>query len=96
MRELFNFKKKNFAVYGLGKTGKSAINFLKKNKANDIYKWDDYSEKFDKKLKNNFQTNLNIADYIIVSPGINIYKSQFKKLLIKNKKKIITDLDLFF
>ena len=41
MRESFNFKNKSFAVYGLGLTGKSTINFLKKNKANQIFKWDD-------------------------------------------------------
>ena len=35
-------------------------------------------------------------DYIVVSPGINIKKSTFRRLLYKNKKKIITDLDLFF
>ena len=42
MRELFNFKDKKFAVYGLGLTGKSQVSFLKKNKANKIYTWDDY------------------------------------------------------
>ena len=31
-----------------------------------------------------------------MSPGINILKSKFKKILLKNNKKIITDLDLFF
>ena len=35
-------------------------------------------------------------DYIIISPGINIQKSNFKSLLLRNKKKIITDLDLFY
>ena len=37
-----------------------------------------------------------MVDYIVISPGINLYRSKFKKLLLKNKKKIITDLDLFF
>ena len=32
MREPFNFKDKSFAVYGLGLTGKSVVNFLKKIK----------------------------------------------------------------
>ena len=32
----------------------------------------------------------------MVSPGINIQKSKFKNLLLKNNKRIITDLDLFF
>ena len=30
--------------------------------------------------------DLNIADYIVISPGINIKKSKFKNLLLKNKK----------
>ena len=95
MRRTFNFKDKSFAVYGLGITGKSVLKFLKKNKANEILAWDDRLTKNNKKLKR-FKVNLNIVDYIIVSPGINIKKSRFKKLLFKNKKKIITDLDLFF
>ena len=95
MQRTFNFKDKSFAVYGLGITGKSVLKFLKKNKANEILAWDDRLTKNNKKLKR-FKVNLNIVDYIIVSPGINIKKSRFKKLLFKNKKKIITDLDLFF
>ena len=96
MRESINFKKKSFAVYGLGLTGKSVVNFLKENKAYQIYTWDDYLTKSNQKLKNKFKINLNSVDYIIVSPGINIQKSKFKTLLFRNKKKIITDLDLFF
>ena len=45
MQRLFNFKNKSFAVYGLGLTGKSVVKFLKKNKANKIFIWDDYSIK---------------------------------------------------
>ena len=96
MRESFNFKDKKFAVYGLGLTGKSTVNFLKKNEAYKIFTWDDYLNKYNLKLKKKFKKNLNIVDFIIVSPGISINKSIFKRLLIKNKKKIITDLDLFF
>ena len=33
--------------------------------------------------------DLNIADYIVISPGINIKKSKFKNLLLKNKKKLL-------
>ena len=45
MQRSFNFKEKRFAVYGLGLTGKSVVKFLKKNKANKIFIWDDYSIK---------------------------------------------------
>tara|TARA_Y100000816_G_scaffold217573_1_gene162689 strand:- start:227 stop:1498 length:1272 start_codon:yes stop_codon:yes gene_type:complete len=95
MRNTFKFKDKSFAVYGLGITGKSVLKFLKKNKVNKILDWDDRLFKNNEKFKR-FKVNLNIVDYIIVSPGINIKKSRFNKLLFKNKKKIITDLDLFF
>ncbi len=96
MRESFNFKNKSFAVYGLGLTGKSTINFLKKNKANQIFKWDDKLLKSNFNLKNKFKKNLDLVNYIVISPGINVKRSEFKKILFKNKKKIITDLDLFF
>ena len=96
MRLSFNLKDKTFAVYGLGLTGKSVVNFLKKNKVNKIFTWDDYLTRSNLKLKNRFKVLLNAVDYIVLSPGINIKKSKFKKTLTKNKKKIITDLDLFF
>lgn len=96
MRGSFNFNGKSFAVYGLGLTGKSVVNFLKKNKVNEISIWDDNLLKKNLKLKKNFKAKLDIVNYIILSPGINIQKSKFKKILLKNKKKIITDLDLFF
>ena len=92
----FNFKNKSFAVYGLGLTGNSVVKFLKENKASKIFTWDDHLSKLNFKLQNNFKVNLNFVDYIIISPGISIKKSKFKKILLKNKKKIITDLDLFF
>ena len=96
MLKSFNFNDKSFAVYGLGLTGKSAVNFLKKNRVNKIFIWDDNLLKHNLKQKKIFKSKLNIVNYIILSPGINILKSKFKKLLLKNKKKIITDLDLFY
>ncbi len=96
MRELFNFKNKKFAVYGLGLTGKSAVSFLKKHKANKIYTWDDYLNNKSSKYEAKFKNSLRIVDYIILSPGISINGSKFKQTLFKNRKKIISDLDLFF
>ena len=96
MRGSINFKDKSFAVYGLGLTGKSVVSFLKKNKVKKIFTWDDYLIKSNSKSKKNFKTNLDSVDFIVISPGINIQKSNFKSLLLRNKKKIITDLDLFY
>ena len=100
MISLKKLEKKIFAIYGLGLTGLSVINLLKKNKIKNFYAWDD---KIAKRKKLNLKTSakeylhsLNIADYIVISPGINLEKSKFKKNLIKNKSKIITDIDLFY
>ncbi len=91
-----NFKAKSFAIYGLGLTGKSVLNYLRKKKVNKIFTHDDKFKVSKTKRKTKFANYLNLVDYIVLSPGININKSKFKKILIKNKKKIITDLDLFF
>ena len=55
-------KNKNFLVYGLGLTGISAMKFLKKEKAKNIFLWDDnikLRKRYqitdnDKSLKKNF------------------------------------------
>ena len=94
METIESLSKKKFAVYGLGLSGSSVVKFLKKLKALSICTWDD-----NKKINinsNSFSKALEKVDYIVVSPGINIKKSKFKKILAKNKKKIITDLDLFY
>ena len=92
--------KKSFAIYGLGVTGKSVVKYLKKKKVKNLFIWDD-TKKIQKKYKlppsiKTFSNSLNFVDYIILSPGININKSKIKKKLIKNKQKIITDIDLFY
>jgi len=92
----------SFAVYGLGATGRSVVNFLNKNKVSSFFIWDDdkgvrnayginkkYNEKYFSKI-------LDETDWIILSPGINIERSRLKKKLKKNRHKIITDLDIFY
>ena len=48
-----------------------------------------------KKKKKAFSQYLDLAKYIVLSPGIRIEKAKFKKLK-QNKHKIISDLDLFY
>ena len=89
-------KEYSYAIYGFGLSGVSTFNFLKKNKVKKIYIWDDKKKlKILENLKS-FKKSLNEVDYIVISPGINIKKTRFKSILDKNKKKIITDLDLFY
>jgi UDP-N-acetylmuramoylalanine--D-glutamate ligase len=90
-----NFQNKKILIYGLGKTGISCLNFLNKN--NLVYCYDDKKNINVKNLIRNYKKiNNYIFDYIILSPGINIKSCKLKKYLKKNKKKIITDLDIFY
>jgi len=89
-------REKTFAVYGLGLTGKSVVKFFKRQKIKKYYTWDD--SKFIRKNldKKKFLKKIYKANYIVISPGINIRKCELSKTLKKNKHKLITDLDLFY
>jgi UDP-N-acetylmuramoylalanine--D-glutamate ligase len=90
-------KKMSFLVYGLGSSGQSVVRFFKKKNINNYKVWDDKDKKL---FKNNRAVDLNNAlnkvDYIVLSPGISLKNSKNKNKLIKFKKKIITDIDLFY
>ena len=87
-------KELSFLVYGLGLSGRSVLNFFKKNGIKNFKVWDDNKKNIHKKYipKNLIQT-LNQVDYVVLSPGISLLKN---KKLSKFKKKIITDIDLFY
>ena len=98
-----NFEKsilrlKSVCVYGLGRTGLSVVRFFKKKTNKKIYIWDDNPTIKNKHRINKsvFSKNLDLSDFIVMSPGINLNNTKFKKQLSKNKKKLITDLDLFY
>ena len=97
MLSLDQCSQKKFLVFGLGISGSATLLQLKKNKAN-IECWDDNS-KLRKKFKNRYRVNKswfsNVYDFIVISPGINIYSHPKKKFFQENKNRIITDLDLF-
>ena len=93
MSSIEKLKKKNFVVYGLGITGKSVVNYFKRNRIRNYYSYDD-NIKNNKKI--NFIKHINNADFIILSPGIDIKKTKFTKIFTENKHKIISDLDLFY
>ena len=82
------FYKKKILIYGLGKSGLSVLEFLKKD--NEITTHDDKIKTDSKKItKRRF-------DYIIISPGIDVNKCNLSKFLKNNSKKIYTDLDIFY
>ncbi len=90
---------KKILIYGLGISGISSFNYLKKN--NIISCFDDNLRNLKNKVfKNYIISKKNIDrtkfDHIIISPGINSLKCSLKKYLKRNKSKICTDLDVFY
>ena len=93
------FYNKKILIYGMGITGFSSYNYLKKN--NQIFLYDDNK----KILKKNYLRKLFLDiskvhkikfDYIVISPGINVNICSLKNYLKKYSKKIVTDLDIFY
>ena len=87
-------KELSFIVYGLGLSGRSVVNFFKKRNIKNFQVWDDKNKRIFKKYRvKNLKKSLSQVDYIILSPGISLIKN---KQLRKFKKKIITDIYLFY
>ncbi|MDC0619253.1 UDP-N-acetylmuramoyl-L-alanine--D-glutamate ligase [Pelagibacteraceae bacterium] len=87
-------KELSFLVYGLGLSGTSVVKFFKRNNIKNYKIWDDKQKKlFKKKRVVNLKETLKNVDYIILSPGISLIK---KKILVRFKKKIITDIDFLY
>ena len=91
------FINKRILVYGLGLSGNSCLKYL--NKKNKVTIFDDNNSLKTKKNKNLFSSIKIISktqfDFIVISPGIDIKNCKLKNFLIKNKEKIITELDVF-
>ena len=94
MLQNLKLKELSFIVYGLGLSGRSVVNFFKKRNIKNFKVWDDNNKRIFKKHRvKNLRKSLSQVDYIILSPGISLIKN---KQLRKFKKKIITDIDLFY
>ena len=92
------FVNKKILIYGLGLSGNSCLEYL--YKTNDIKVFDDDNSLKNKKNKKFFLSKKKIFksefDYIVLSPGIDFKKCNLNKYLLKNKNKIITELDIFY
>ena len=92
------FYKKNFLIYGFGKSGYASYKFLsKKNNCKII---DDNKRniplKYKREIINYNQVKKSNFDYIVLSPGIDLNKCRLSTYLKKNSTKIITELDIFY
>ncbi len=99
MAHKLNLKKISFLIYGLGSTGLSVIQYFKKKKIRNFYFWGDnlnLRKKFGLRNIKNLNNILKKVDYIVLSPGVSLKKSKYKKELKRNEKKIITDIDLLY
>ena len=93
------FLNKKVLVYGLGKSGLSSFEFLKKK--NKVFLYDDSQliirKTKDKKNLITYKKILNTKfDQIIISPGIDMRKCRLAKFLRENYQKIYSDLDVFY
>ena len=91
------FAKKKILIYGLGLSGNSCLKFLKNKSSVKIFD-DNYLLKNKKNKKFFIKKDVILKskfDYIILSPGIDLKKCNLKKYLKTNRKKIITELDVF-
>ena len=92
------FYKKNFLIYGFGKSGYASYKFLfQKNNCKIV---DDNKRNVPLKYKHKIidykQLKKNSFDYIVLSPGIDIHNCRLSIYLKKNITKIITELDIFY
>ena len=76
MDYLKKYQNKNVAIYGMGKTGRSAAKAFKRLKAKVVC-WDDNANIRREIIKLNysigkFWKNKNLIDTIVISPGIDI------------------------
>jgi UDP-N-acetylmuramoylalanine--D-glutamate ligase len=72
----------------------SVVKYFKKKKIKNFEVWDDKKKELFKNYRSkNLYKSLSQVDFIILSPGISLIRD---KRLNKFKKKIITDIDLFF
>ena len=92
------FENKKILIYGLGLSGNSCLKYLHNKSEIKIFD-DDYSLKNHRNKKyflNKSEITKSKFDYIILSPGIDIKKCKLNLYLLKNRNKIITELDIFY
>ncbi len=94
MSQIPKLKELSFLVYGLGLSGRSVVRFFKKKNIKKFKVWDDKQKNILNKYRpKKLNETLKEVDYIVLAPGISLIKN---KNLSKFKKKIITDIDLFY
>ena len=76
------FLNKKILIYGLGRSGLSAFQFLRKKC--DVFLYDDFKRNSKKTVSYKF-VKKNKFDFIIISPGININNCKFDLMQLQKK-----------
>jgi len=99
MVSISSLKNKKILIFGIGISGQATIRKLQKT-VKDLSAWDDnavHRNQSKKKLNINLNSQYfnDFFDFIVMSPGIDIYQHPRSSFFIKNFSKIITDVDIF-
>ena len=89
----------NFLVYGMGKSGKSAVEFLLKMGAKNVYVYDDNSAPKVKEaiLITKFEDVLNLnLTAVVLSPGVSVVDNKNIELLKQNNIEYLSEFMLGF
>ena len=77
MFQTLKIRELSFLVYGLGLSGRSVVNFFKKNKVKNFKVWDDNQPNVYKKHRSkNLNKTLDQVDYIVLTPGISFLRNK--------------------
>ena len=90
---MMKYKDKKVLVYGLGRSGQSAIEFLASKNAR-LYAFDDKKYFSDKAVcLKNFSSVPNKLDFAVISPGVDVNSKNIQTLLA-NKTQLKSELEL--
>ncbi|MDD4839089.1 MAG: UDP-N-acetylmuramoyl-L-alanine--D-glutamate ligase [Clostridia bacterium] len=88
-----NIKGKNVLVYGLGKSGRSALNLLAHKEANCFAFDDDYEKRALLRNNEKWESDFSNVDIVVLSPSISGYRPEIMDLRLLGKQ-VISEIEL--
>lgn len=88
-----NIKGKNVLVYGLGKSGRSALDLCKRQGANCLAFDNDLTKRANLNENEKWESDFSLADVIVLSPGIPATSSEIMDIRLLGKQ-VISEIEL--